>query len=85
MIIPPFFCALYYWKKQIEFRYFLANISLLGKLFSVDQIFHYTRCIMPKLVRSLRGLSPRHYTRAKQLLSKKCFSNSKLLATLYPI
>ena len=39
---------------------------------SSNQIFHYTGCITPKRVTSLRDPSPRHCARATQLLSKKC-------------
>ena len=37
-----------------------------------NQTFHYTRCIAPKRVTSLRGPSLRQCARAAQLLSKKC-------------
>ena len=37
----------------------------------LDQEFHYTCCITPKRVTTLRGPSPRHCARATQLLSKK--------------
>ena len=37
-----------------------------------NQIFHYTRCIPPKRVTSLRGPFMRHCARATQLFSKKC-------------
>ena len=35
--------------------------------FASNQIFHYTRCITPKRVTSLRGPSPSHCARATQL------------------
>ena len=50
-----------------------------------NQIFHYTRCITPKRVTSLRGPSLRHCARATQPLSKKCRSGGEPLATLCPI
>ena len=50
-----------------------------------NQIFHYTRCNTPKSVTSLRGPSPNHCDQATQLLSKKCCSGGKPLATLCPI
>ena len=50
-----------------------------------NQIFHYTRCITPKRVTSLRGPSPRHWARATQLLSKKCHSIGEHLSTLRPV
>ena len=50
-----------------------------------NQIFHYTRCITPKRVTSLRGPSPRYCARATLLLSKKCRSGGKPLATLCQI
>ena len=50
-----------------------------------SQIFHYTCCNTPKRVTSLLGPSPRHCTCATQLLSKKCCSGDKPLATLSPI
>ena len=46
-----------------------------------NQIFHYTRWIMPKRVTSLRGPSSRHCARTTQLLSKKCRSGGESLAT----
>ena len=46
------------------------------------QIFHYTRCVAPKRVTSLLNPSPRHCTRATQLLLKKCRSCREPLATL---
>ena len=51
----------------------------------LNQIFHYTRCNTPKRVTSWRGPSPRHCTRATQLLLKKCRSGGEPLATLCPI
>ena len=39
-----------------------------------NQIFHYTRCILPKRVTRLASPSPFHCARATQLLSKKCSS-----------
>ena len=45
-------------------------------------MFHYTRCITPKRVTSRRGPSPRHCALATQLLSKKCRSGGKPLATV---
>ena len=36
-----------------------------------NHIFHYTRCITPKRVTSLRGPYPRHCARATQVFSKK--------------
>ena len=50
-----------------------------------NQVFHYTCCNMLKRVMSWRGPSPRHCARATQLLSKKCRSGGKPLATLCPI
>ena len=50
-----------------------------------NQLFHYTRWITPKRVRSWRGPSPRHCAWATQLLSKKCRSGGEPLATLCPI
>ena len=47
--------------------------------------FHYTRCITPKRVTSLRGPSPRHsttYGQPSSPLSKKCRSGGEPLATL---
>ena len=52
--------------------------------FYSHQIFHYTCCITPKRVTSLRGPSPRHCAWA-QLLSEKCCSGGKPLATLCSI
>ena len=45
-------------------------------------MFQYSRWITPKGVTSLRGPSPRHCTRATQLLSKKCRNGGEPLATL---
>ena len=45
--------------------------------YQLNRIFHYTRCITPKRVTSLRGLSPRHCALASQLLSKKRCSGGK--------
>ena len=50
-----------------------------------NQIFHYTRWITPKRVTSWRGPSPRHWSQATQLLSKKCRNGGEPLATLCPI
>ena len=52
---------------------------------SINQIFHYTCCITPKRVTSLRGPSPRHCARATQLFLKKCRSGVEPLTTLCPI
>ena len=49
------------------------------------QIFHYTHCITPKHVKSLRVPSPRHCAWATQLRLKKCRSCGETLATLCPI
>ena len=59
--------------------------NLLESYFSwipTNQIFHYTRCIMPKRVMSLRGPSPRQWARTAQLVLKKCRSGGEPLATL---
>ena len=50
-----------------------------------NQIFHYTCCIAPKRVTSLRGPSSRHCARAKQLFSKKCRNSGGPLATMCPM
>ena len=50
-----------------------------------NQIFHYSRCIKPKRVTSLRGQSSLHCARVTQLLSKKFCSGGELVATLCPI
>ena len=52
------------------FRNIPACCDYFLQLFS-NQIFHYTRCNTPKRVTSLRSPSPRHCSRATQLLSKK--------------
>ena len=62
-----------------------VGISANFQYFKSNQIFHYTRCITPKRVTSLRDPSPRHCNPVIQLLSKKCRSGSKPLAALCPI
>ena len=42
-----------------------------------NRIFHYTGCIMPKRVISLRGSPQRHCAQATQLLLKKCRSGGE--------
>ena len=49
------------------------------------QIFRCSRCITLHRVTSLQSLSSRHCAQATQLLSKKCWSGGKPLATLCPI
>ena len=46
---------------------------------------HYTPCIMPKRVTSLKGPSSRQSTWATRFLSKKCYSGCEPLATLFSI
>ena len=62
-----------------------ANIGVYLEIILSNQIFHYTCCIMQKPVASWRGPSLHHCARATQLLSKKCLSGGKPLATLCPI
>ena len=63
----------------------LIFIEELWLLIKSNQIFHYTRCITPKRVTSLRGPSSRYCTRATQLFSKKWCNGDKVLATLCSI
>ena len=42
-----------------EFPVYSSEVQLPFSTLA-DQIFHYTRCITPKRVSSLRDLSPRH-------------------------
>ena len=65
-----------------KFQLIITSFVLVFEIENAYQIFHYTRCIMPKRVTSLRGPSPRNYTRATQLLLKKCCSGGEPLATL---
>ena len=58
--------------------------ALVG-VFKSNQILHYTHCITPKHVTSLRGPPPSHCASAAQLLSKKCRSGGEPLATLCSI
>ena len=84
-----------YRRKDIAFAISATLLSLFCQLrqksiclkrqIKSNQIFHYTRCSMPKRVTSLRGPSPRHCARATQLLSKKCCSSGEPLATLCSI
>ena len=53
---------------------FLGDSWFLEQLSNVsnpNQIFYYSRCIVPKRVTSLQGPSPHHCARATQLLWKK--------------
>ena len=68
-------------------------VKLMGSAYTIffffesksNQIFHYTRCNIPKRVTSWRGPFPQYCARATQLLSKKCRSGGELLATLCSI
>ena len=61
------------------------RLACFKERYCSNQIFHYTRSNTLKRVSSLRGPFPRHCARATQLLSKKCRSGGKPLATLGPI
>ena len=48
-------------------------------IFEIKLNFHYTRCITPVRVMSLRGPSPRHCAAATRLLPKKYRSSGEPL------
>ena len=82
---PPFALATALKRLQsVQGRASTTHLSF-GVLAIVTFFFHYTRCIMPKRVTSLRGPSSSHCARATELLSKKYHSGGEPLATLCPI
>ena len=76
------------WLGQIIASYrnvgYIASIYNMSRV-NTNQIFHYTCCITPKPVLSWRGPSLCYYAQATQLLSNKCCSGGKPLATLCSI
>ena len=74
------------YRKNLFFSRLLDERSSTGRLSRrFNQIFHYTRCIMPKRLTSLRGPSQRHCARATQLHSKKRCRGGETSATMCPI
>ena len=49
-----------------------------------NQIFHYTRCTLPKRVTSWRGPSQRHCTLVTPFLLRKCLGGGEPLARFEP-
>ena len=60
-------------------------MAAIFKAILSNQIFHYTHCITPKRVTSLKDPASDHCTRATQLPSKKYLSGGEPLVTLCPI